>query len=100
MAKAMGCKQLELQLAALASDLHVYGHSHVTADVALPQQPAVPAGTAAATGLASGGTATAAVSASTRRYVHHPLDGQYNGPTLYCIWDGALGLIGTRVDAR
>lgn len=34
--QAMGCLQLEHQLEALGSSVHVYGHCHVAADMSLP----------------------------------------------------------------
>lgn len=62
MAKNVGCLELNLQLDQLQPRVHVYGHTHIDADME----------------LGSGATR--------RRYVQRHLDP--GKPSLLCIWDG------------
>lgn len=69
MAKAVGCAELELQLDALRSSVHVYGHTHIAADVQLD-------------GMAP--------NSQRRRYVHRPLtDPGAGSAALICVFDGS-----------
>lgn len=63
MAKAVGCLELEDQVARLGSQVHVYGHTHINGDG--------PCGVN-----------------SERRYVQYALEG--GGSKLYCIYDNGI----------
>ncbi|WIA13924.1 hypothetical protein OEZ85_002494 [Tetradesmus obliquus] len=74
--KAMGCCELQLQLEQVSSAVHVYGHSHINADMVLPTA-------AALKSMSSTG------SSSSRRYVQYALDAVgAESAGLYCLWDG------------
>ncbi|QDZ25818.1 putative metallophosphatase [Chloropicon primus] len=70
MAKAVGCKELDVQIQRIKSDVHVFGHTHMDMDTTMP------------------GTDT--------RYVQSALDG---GGGLYKLYEGHH-LTGTRVDTN
>eukprot|EP00873_Tetraselmis_striata_P021276 jgi/Tetstr1/441540/TSEL_029770.t1 len=71
--KNVGCKELDLQIEMLQSDVHVFGHTHINTDRALPSQHAPPG----------------AQSASSRRYVQYALENCGRSAPPYCLWEGS-----------
>jgi hypothetical protein len=67
----------------VSSAVHVYGHSHINADMELPTAAALDAIKASDGSSGSG-------SSSSRRYVQYALDAVGAGSAgLYCLWDGS-----------
>lgn len=74
MAKAVGCHELQVQLAQVQSNVHVYGHTHINADLQLDKE--------------HGSFPCGSTISGSRRYIHNALDGHARNPTLICVWDG------------
>ncbi|KAF6263899.1 hypothetical protein COO60DRAFT_1664767 [Scenedesmus sp. NREL 46B-D3] len=96
--RAMGCCELQLQLEQVSSAVHVYGHSHINADMDLPTAAALDAikpskPEANQTHVASvvgGSSSSSSSSSSSRRYVQYALDAVGSEAAgLYCLWDGS-----------
>jgi hypothetical protein len=71
----------------VSSALHVYGHSHINADITLPA--AAAAAAVLPNAARSSNPNSSGSSNSSRRYVQYALDAV--GPEsagLYCLWDG------------
>jgi hypothetical protein len=65
----------------VSSAVHVYGHSHINADMQLP--------TAAALDTIKHAGSSSSSSSSSRRYVQYALDAVgVESAGLYCLWDG------------
>ena len=84
LAKAMGCKELDLQVQEVEADVHVFGHSHINTDSTFERAYVRDAHGRAAPGGGPNRT----------RYVQSALEG---GGGLYMLWDGR-GLVGREVD--
>jgi len=84
LAKAMGCKELDLQIQHVESDVHVFGHSHINTDSTFER----------AYEKNAGGRAVLGTAANRTRYVQSALEG---GGGLYMVWDGN-SLVGRAVD--
>ncbi len=74
LAKAVGCKELDAAVAALRSDVHVYGHTHINGDSTAGRRYVREGARLVATGDANG-----------TRYVQAALEGGARG--LYCVFD-------------
>ncbi|KAG2502005.1 hypothetical protein HYH03_000501 [Edaphochlamys debaryana] len=113
LAKAVGCRrvrgsrvgrggvgELMYLLDRLDSAVHVYGHTHIAADVELAAPPPAVGGggAAAAAAAAAAGAAPSPSQQRRRRYVHWPLQGR-GRVVLRCIWREG-GLCGEDVDAE
>jgi hypothetical protein len=82
--KAVGCAHLLPQLAALGSDCHVYGHTHINGCSVLADPPE-----------ALTGQGQSLQRPAERRYVQFALEAAFDAgggggklPGLMCIWDG------------
>ncbi|WIA34071.1 hypothetical protein OEZ86_012449 [Tetradesmus obliquus] len=68
----------------VSSAVHVYGHSHINADMVLPTAAALKS--MSSTG---GSSSSSSSSSSSRRYVQYALDAVgAESAGLYCLWDG------------
>jgi hypothetical protein len=82
LAKAVGCKELDAHVAALRSDVHVYGHTHVNGDSTAGRRYVAQGGKG---GKGGGALLAATGAANATRYVQAALEG--GAPGLYCVFD-------------